>query len=181
MPRYAAFLRGINLGGRRLTNERLRGCFEQLGLDEVATFRASGNVIFGAGGGEAPDALARRIEHGLADALGWDVPVFLRTAAQMRAIAAHEPFSAAELAASKGRVQVALLADRPSAAVRERALALATEDDRLALAGAELYWLPRGRMSDSTLDLDALGRMLGPFTIRTKGTVDQIAARWFAP
>jgi len=181
MPRYAAFLRGINVTGRRVTNEGLRACFERLGLDDVATFRASGNVVFGADGGEAVPALARRIERGLAESLGWEVPVFARTAAQMRAIAAKEPFSAEALAASAGRVQVALLGGRPPAAARKQVLALASEEDRLALAGTELYWLPRAGMGVSALDLQAIERALGAFTVRTRGTIDQIAARWFAP
>jgi len=46
VSRLAAFLRGINLGGRRVTNDRLREPFEALGLEGVATYRASGNVIF---------------------------------------------------------------------------------------------------------------------------------------
>jgi uncharacterized protein (DUF1697 family) len=180
MPRYAAFLRGINLGGRRVTNEGLRACFAELGLEEPATFRASGNVIFSADGGERLDALARRIEEGLAASLGYEVPVFARTGAQMRAIAAHEPFSDVQLAATAGRLQITLLARRPSAAARKRVLALATDEDRLAIEGTEIYWLPRGRMSDSALDLKAIDRELGPGTMRTKGTIDEIAARWFA-
>ena len=52
---YVAFLRGMNLGGRRIKNEELRAEFEALGFEEVATFRASGNVIFGASGGESEE------------------------------------------------------------------------------------------------------------------------------
>ena len=53
MDRYVAFLRGMNLGSRRIKNDELRAEFEQLGFEDVATFRASGNVIFGRGGGRA--------------------------------------------------------------------------------------------------------------------------------
>ncbi len=48
MERYVAFLRGMNLGNRRIKNEELRAEFEAMGFEEVATFRASGNVIFAA-------------------------------------------------------------------------------------------------------------------------------------
>ena len=48
MERYVAFLRGMNLGERRIKNDELGLEFEALGLDEVASFRASGNVIFAA-------------------------------------------------------------------------------------------------------------------------------------
>lgn len=179
MPRYAAFLRGINVSGRRLTNERLAGCFESLGLEEVATFRASGNVVFG-----APDAdqesLRSRIEGGLEQGLGFEVRTYLRTRAQVRAIARHEPFEAELLAASTGKLQVALLSRTPSASARRKALAHASEQDRLAIRAAELYWLPAGGMMESELDLDELARILGPMTIRTKGTIEQIAAKHFA-
>lgn len=52
--------------------------------------------------------------------------------------------------------------------------------DRLAIEGRELCWLPKGGMSESELDPEALATTLGPTTIRTKGTIDQIAARQFA-
>ena len=178
MNRYVAFLRGMNLGNRRITNDDLRSHFEALGCDEVATFRASGNVIFAADD-ESRAKLTARLEDGLADALGYEVRVFLRSAKEIAAIAAHEPFGAKDRAASDGKLQVALLTKKPAAAKRKAALAFATDADRLAVEGRELYWLPQGRMSDSELDLKALDTILGSMTIRTKGTIDQIAAKFF--
>lgn len=175
MDRYAAFLRGMNLGGRRITNDALRAHFEALGCAEVATFRASGNVIFTKGGRLAE--LTARLEAGLAEALGYEVPVFLRSAKELLAISGHEPFDERHLAASTGKLQVALLTKKPSAAAAKKALALATDADRLTISRRELYWLPKGGMSESELDLKALATILGPTTIRTKGTIDQITAR----
>src|SRR4051794_184860 len=86
MERYVAFLRGMNLGGRRIKNEELRAEFEALGFEEVATFRASGNVIFAASK-ESESRLRERIEAGLGEALGYAVPVFLRSCAEVAAIA----------------------------------------------------------------------------------------------
>jgi uncharacterized protein (DUF1697 family) len=168
----------MNLGGRRIANEALRSHFEALGCEEVATFRASGNVVF-AGGGR-PTEVTARLEKGLAEALGYEVPVFLRTAKELLAIAAHLPFDEKAIAASKGKLQIALLTRKPTAAAVKKALALATDDDRLAIEARELYWLPKGGMSESELDLSELAEILGPTTIRTKGTIDQIAAKHFA-
>jgi uncharacterized protein (DUF1697 family) len=179
MNRYVAFLRGMNLGGRRIKNEELRARFEALGCEDVATFRASGNVIF-ASDGEPPAKLTSRLEDGLAETLGYEVPVFLRSGKELLAIAAREPFEAKHVAASKGKLQIALLTKKPSAAAVKKALAMATEADRLAVEGRELYWLPDGGLSDSELDLKALAAALGPTTIRTKGTIDQISARYFS-
>lgn len=178
MERYVAFLRGMNLGGRRIKNEELRAEFEALGFCGVGCFRASGNVVFAVD--EKDEArLAKKIEAGLGDALGYEVPVFLRNAAELRAVAAHEPFDAAAQGASKGKLQVAFLLEKPKAAARNEVLALASDEDRLAIEGRELYWLPQGGISESELDLNAIGTALGLTTMRTMGTVGQIAAKYF--
>jgi uncharacterized protein (DUF1697 family) len=178
MDRYVAFLRGMNLGGRRITNDDLRSHFEALGCEEVATFRASGNVVFSADR-ELPAKLTARLEDGLADVLGYEAPVFLRSAKELLAIAAHEPFDAQAFDASTGKLQIAMLRKKPAVEAGESVLVLSSEADRLAVEGRELYWLPQGRMSDSELDLNALATVLGLMTIRTKGTIDQIAAKYF--
>jgi uncharacterized protein (DUF1697 family) len=177
MERYVAFLRGMNLGGRRIKNDKLRAEFEALGLGEVATFRASGNVAFGSDDGENEAALAARIEAGLSKALSYQVPVFLRSAAEVATVAAQQPFDATVTAASKGKLQVSLLLKKPPAPAREKVLALASEKDLLAIEGRELYWLPSGGTIDSELDLPAIDAALGKGTMRTKGTIEQIAAR----
>jgi uncharacterized protein (DUF1697 family) len=176
MEHYVAFLRGMNLGGRRIKNDELRREFEALGFADVACFRASGNVIFGADGGDEGE-LAARMEAGLGEALGYAVPVFLRSAPELLSIAASEPFEASLVAASKGKLQVVLLLDVPTKKQRKDALDMATDEDRLAIDGRELYWLPNGGMSESELDLKAIGAALGLTTIRTKGTIDQIVAK----
>jgi uncharacterized protein (DUF1697 family) len=179
MARYAAFLRGINVGGHRITNAELGKACEAVGLEDVATFRASGNVIFGAEDGQA-DAIVERIEAGLGETLGYEVPVFLRTAAEVTAIAAHEPFPGELVAGSAGKLQVSLLAAKPSATAKKAVLALADDSDRLAIRNRELYWLPSGGLMDSELDQDAIEAALGISTRRTKGTIEQVAAKYFS-
>lgn len=178
MERYVAFLRGMNLGGRRIRNEELRRHFEEMGLEEVATFRASGNVIFATPKREAEGKLVRRVEGELGGRLGYEVPVFLRRIEEVAAIAAREPFDAKAVAKSKGKLQVSFLQKKPSAAVRKKALAAATDEDLLAIEGRELYWLPSGGISESDLDWKPIDAALGPGTIRTMGTVEQIAAKY---
>ena len=70
-----------------------------------------------------------------------------------------------------------MLPGKPSAAARKEALALASDEDLLAIDGRELYWLPQARMFDSELDLKALEALVGPWTMRTMGTIEQIAAK----
>jgi uncharacterized protein (DUF1697 family) len=177
--RYAAFLRGINVAGRRAASEELRACFAALGFDRVATFRASGNVVFASDGGR-PGELAERIEPALAAALGYEVRAFLRTDAEMRAMAELRPFPADAVEASAGKLQVIMLLERPPKRVRDEMLALATEEDRLAFGDRELYWLPSGGMLESSLDRRGIEKAIGPTTTRTKGTVDLMAGKYFS-
>lgn len=178
-PTHAAFLKGMNLGNRRLTNEELRGHFEAAGLTDVATFRASGNVVFSSPRRRSERALTELIESELASLLGYPVATFVRTGQELRAIAGAEPFDDATRARLHGKAQVMLLGGVPRAKARRAALALAGEDDALAFGGSELFWLPAGGISDSALDMKALERALGPTTVRTMGTIEQIAARHF--
>ncbi|HEX3509954.1 MAG TPA: DUF1697 domain-containing protein [Solirubrobacteraceae bacterium] len=179
MGEYAAFLRGMNLGRRRITNQELAAAFTEIGFTQVRTFRASGNVAFEARG-EPPEGLVARIESGLAGALGYAVPTFLRRAEEVCEIAAYAPFPPALVTGSAGKLQVGLLARDPGADGRDAALALSSERDRLSLGGRELYWLPDGGISESELDLKAVERALGPMTIRTMGTLEQMARKHFA-
>lgn len=176
MQRYVAFLRGMNLGNRRIKNEELRALFTSLEFDQVATFRASGNVVFAAGGG-GEKALAQRVEAGLREGLGYEVPVYLRSCAEVREIAGREPFDLKRVKGSGGKLQVSLLRKPPAAKARRDVLALATEEDLLAIEGRELYWLPSGGLLDSKLDLKAIDALVGPDTRRTMGTIEQIAAK----
>src|SRR4051812_29802226 len=95
MPRLIAFLRAINVGGHNVTMAQLRKEFEALGLKEVETFIASGNVIFTS---RATDlrALERKIEAQLQRALGYEVATFVRTCSEVAALAEYRPFPAAQ-------------------------------------------------------------------------------------
>jgi uncharacterized protein (DUF1697 family) len=178
MNRYVAFLRGMNLGNRRIKNEELRTHFEAMGLEEVATFRASGNVIFATPKREAEAKLAGRVEAELDERLGYGVPVFLRSADEIAAIAAQKPFPAAKVKKSKGKLQVSLLKKKPNAAAKKKVLALASDEDLLVIEGRELYWLPSGGLLESDLDLKAIEKLVGSDTRRTMGTIEQIAAKY---
>jgi uncharacterized protein (DUF1697 family) len=179
MSSYAAFLRGINVGGHRIKSEELRSLFEQLGLTDVATFRASGNVVFTAKQ-ESIDKLRLRIEAHLESSLSYTVGTFLRTAKQVRAIADFDPFDVSLVEASAGKLQVTMLPATPSTSARNDVLRLATDQDRLAFGASELYWLPSGSILDSALDLKAIGKLLGMSTTRTKGTIEQLAQKYFS-
>ncbi len=92
MASYAAFLRGVNVGGnRKLAMADVRQAFARLGFANVRTLLASGNVLF-----ESPRkdvrGLVRTIEQGLAKACGMEVSVILRTRGELEKLLAADPF-----------------------------------------------------------------------------------------
>lgn len=178
MEHYVAFLRGINLGNRRIKNPELVRHFEQMGLEGVATFRASGNVVFADPSGDSEAKLRARVEAELDAQLGYDVAVFLRSFEEVAAITAREPFDAQAIARSKGKPQVQLLAKKPTAAAMKKVLALAGPDDEMTFEGRELHWLPSTGLSETEVDLKAIDKALGRGTMRTAGTIEQIAAKY---
>ncbi|MGD9736355.1 MAG: DUF1697 domain-containing protein [Solirubrobacterales bacterium] len=178
MEHYVAFLRGINLGNRRVKSPELVKHFEAIGLEEVATYRASGNVVFADPSGNSEAKLQKRVEAELDERLGYDVAVFLRSFEEVAAIAARAPFDARSIARSKGKPQVQLLAEKPSAAAKRKVLALAGPDDEMVFEGRELHWLPSTGLSETEVDLKAIDRALGRGTMRTAGTLEQIAAKY---
>ncbi len=176
MPTYVAFLRGLNVQGRRVKNDELCACFEDVGLERVSAFLASGNVIFHCGRRSAAK-LETQIELALTERLGYQVPTFLRNAGDVGEIARKRPFPNAAVESSAGNLEVALLSTSPTISARTSALALATADDHLDINGREMYWLPKGTLSESGLNLKTLGRILGPMTIRAQRTIIRLATK----
>jgi uncharacterized protein (DUF1697 family) len=175
---YVAFLRGINLGNRRIKSPELKKHFEAMGLEEVATFRASGNVVFADPEGESEAKLQKRVEADLEERLGYDVTVFLRSFEEVEAIAAEDPFDPKAVARSKGKPQVGLLGKKPTATAKKKAKALAGPDDEMTFGRRELHWLPSTGLSETEVDFKALDKALGRGTIRTKGTIEAIAKKY---
>ena len=100
MPRLIAFLRAINVGGHTVKMDYLRQLFESMGFTGIETFIASGNVIFTSQAADNPANLERAIESGLRLALGYEVATFIRTEAELAAIAAYSPFEPAAIEAA---------------------------------------------------------------------------------
>jgi uncharacterized protein (DUF1697 family) len=179
MKQYFAFLRGINVGGHTVRMEDLRKMFEGIGFFDVATFIASGNVIFNASARSAA-ALERQIEEHLLGGLGYAAATFLRTASELEAITRHPSFEALDRAGRGSTLHVMLLREEPPADFRRKVAALTTASDELVVHGRELYWLCHTRLSDSPLFkgsiVDKTIGMQG--TMRNANTVRKLLAKY---
>lgn len=75
--RYVALLRGINVGGKTLIKmAELKACVEELGLDQVTTYIASGNVLFESGE-EDLVRLETKLERAIEERFGLPVKVVI--------------------------------------------------------------------------------------------------------
>jgi uncharacterized protein (DUF1697 family) len=178
MPRYIAFLRAINVGGHVVKMDYLRKLFEALGFEHVESFIASGNVIF-----DAPEAsgekLEKQIERHLRQALGYEVATFLRSPAELEAIASYKPFAASEINAEGRSLNIAFLAAPPVSEARDKLLALRNDIDAFAVHEREVYWLRRPPISESRFTGAMLEKTLGmPATVRNVTTVRKLAAKY---
>jgi uncharacterized protein (DUF1697 family) len=174
MTRYVALLRAVNITTRPLKMERLRALLAELGLANVSTYIASGNALFDAD--ETAGALEARIEAHLHAALGFEVATFLRTDRQMTAIAAYQPFDAADTAAAFG-LMVMFLKSPPDAAQTAKLMTYRRAGDDFAVHEREVYWLRRTQQSETNFSAATLERILrAPGTMRNSTTVRKLAA-----
>jgi len=177
MPKLVAFLRAINVGGHTVSMDTLRREFEAIGLKAVGTFMASGNVVFTAPPGKAT-ALERKIEKRLHDSLGYEVRTFIRTEAEVAAIAGYKPFEEAQLRSAQA-VNVAFLGDPLEPAAVKLLMAMRTPIDDFHVNGREMYWLCRKKQSESTFSNARFEKALGGrATFRGVKTIVKLAAKY---
>jgi uncharacterized protein (DUF1697 family) len=154
----------------------LREAFESLGFVRVATFLGSGNVVFETRAKDS-GALERKIERALQQALGYTVPVFIRTHAELKEIASWEPFEDSKTLGAD--LNIILLANNLNARSKAKLLALKTKTDRFRVRGREIYWCRRKKPGTSLFATVPLAKLLRvPFTIRGANTIRKLVAKW---
>ena len=176
--RLVAFLRALNVGGHNVKMDRLRELFESLGLSNVETFIASGNVIFDAPA-ESARTLEEKIESHLRESLGYEVATFIRSTSELADIAGYRPFATSELDKEGDSLYIAFLRSQPGGEAEERLSAFRTEIDDFHVHERELYWLCRKKSSESAFSGALLEKTIGmPATMRNASTVRKLAAKY---
>lgn len=143
MTRYAAFLRGVNVGGRKVLKDDLLRCFTDLGFTEVTTFLQSGNVVFESALDDV-GVLRRRIEAGLAQQFGMPVITFVYPLSEIKTLIEQYPFERHEdyhayAVLTDGQIKE-MLDDWPAD----------NGTDKVALSALGFYWsVPKGLTLDS--------------------------------
>jgi uncharacterized protein (DUF1697 family) len=157
----------------------LRRVFQSLGFSKVATFIASGNVMFETTT-KKTNMLERKIEKALHEALGYEVRTFIRGEAELTKIANYHPFPESKLDTS-WHCNIIFLADNLTPTLKRNMKALRTNTDAFEVRGREIYWVRRTKNGAlfSTVPLEKiLGRA---FTVRGADTIKRIASKWCSP
>jgi uncharacterized protein (DUF1697 family) len=146
MARYVALLRGVNVGNIKVKSADLAAMARGLGLDDVRTVLATGNLLFSSD--EKTAALKKRIETGLRDTFGYDAWIVLTTADHLGAVVDAYPFDPERDGYHPyvlfGSDQVVL--DEIAKAAAE----LPPADEQVAPGDGVMYWeCPRGSSTDT--------------------------------
>lgn len=176
---YIALLRGINVGGHRVQMADLRTRFSELGFTNVETFIASGNVIFETNVPN-PAELQAQIEYHLHRSLGYAVPTFLRTPQELATVAAARPFTDSLLDTGAATLSIMFTDVVLPLEFHDQLRPFETALDAFYVAGREIFWLCRGKTTESLVDWPVLGRVvpLPPMTVRNATTVRKLAAKY---
>jgi uncharacterized protein (DUF1697 family) len=175
MPRFVAFLRAVNVGGRVVTRDALKRAFESAGAADPETFLASGNVVFSS---KVFGGLEAKLARALAASLSFEVPVFVRALDEVAGLAAHRPFAERDVA-SFPTFLVGFLSKNLDAAGVERLSALETPMDRFHLRGRDFWWLSKHHQARPAITGRQLEKALGQATtLRNVNTIRRIAERY---
>jgi uncharacterized protein (DUF1697 family) len=135
--RSVALLRGVNLAAhKRMKMVDLVTVFEKCGCKEVATYIQSGNVAFTAPAGGIDAAM---LEAAIQKRFGFSAPVVLRTAEELDAAIAANPYP--ECDQERDRPHISFLADEPLAEHVALLDPQRSPGDSFTVRGRELYLL----------------------------------------
>lgn len=170
--KYAAFLRGINVGGRTsIKMQRLREVFAALGFENVKTYIQSGNVVFETR--ETDDRkLAAEIEAAIEREF-FKTPVMVRSFEEIKDAVAHNPFAGEEF--EDKLFHIVFLAEKLSDEKTAMLLANSRETEKFAVRNREVYCLLKNGVADSLLGKKYIDvKLKTPATARNWRTVNKI-------
>jgi uncharacterized protein (DUF1697 family) len=171
MTQYAAFLRGVNVGGVNLKMAEVAKAFEDAGFTNVRTILATGNVLMESRSGV--DAVRKKAEKALRDAFGYDAWVLAYDIKTVAAISKAYPF---EREVEGHHSYVTFVTDGD---VLDELAGLAKEagpDEKIKRGKGVIYWqVPKTGTLDTTIG-KTMGkkRYKSSTTTRNLRTVDKV-------
>lgn len=173
MTRVAAFVRGVNVGGKKLVMAEFRQLLTDLGLADVSTVLNSGNAVFASG--LDPAELEDRIVAALESELELRASCLVRTGAELAAVLAAHPFPG--LATNGSRMMVLFVSAHPGAGVLVEHDPVTLDPGRVAVGDRVVYqWCPDGVLAAPDVSTFVARRWGVTVTGRNWNTVQKLAA-----
>jgi uncharacterized protein (DUF1697 family) len=170
MTRYAAFLRGVNVGGVNLKMAEVAKAFEEAGFTNVRTILASGNVLMESRSGV--DAVRKKAEKALRDAFGYDAWVLAYDIETVRTISDNFPF---EREVEGHHSYVTFVTDEK---VLDELAALGKDagpDEKVKRGKGVIYWqAPKGTLGTTIGKTMGMKRYKSSTTTRNLRTLDKV-------
>jgi uncharacterized protein (DUF1697 family) len=145
MTAYVALLRGVNVGGVTVRSAALADMARGMGLADVRTVLASGNLLFSAD--EPAKKLKNRVEGALRDTFGYDAWIVLTTVDHLGRVIDAFPF------AERDDYQPWVVFGSEPAVLDEiekAAAGLDDADERIERGDGVVYWeCPKGSSTDT--------------------------------
>jgi uncharacterized protein (DUF1697 family) len=172
VTRFVALLRGVNVGGITVKSAALAAMARDIGLDDVRTVLASGNLAFSAN--DDKRALKARIEAALGDTFGYDAWIVLTTAEHLESVIDAYPFDP-----ERDGYHPYVLFGSDQTVLDEIAAAAAALDgaiEQVAPGDGVVYWeCPRGSSTDTPFaKLVAKGKYRSTTTNRNLRTLRKL-------
>ena len=174
MPKYIAFLRAINVGGRVVKMDALKQHFAMPGFKNIATYIQSGNVVFDHTNTDT-EILTKKIEQKLHKELGYEVKTLLRTPADIESVIKNNPFSnhAEDMA-----LHVTFLSAIPDPELLTQLISMQIESEKFNCIDNILYVLvKKGKYGESKFSNNFIEKKLKlSATTRNWATVNKMLA-----
>ncbi len=148
MNKKVAILRGINVGGnRKILMADLKLLFEELGFSNIITYIQSGNVLFNSN--TENELLADQIEQAITANFGFDVPVIVRSAIELKKAIDTNPFYDAD--ADVNKLHLSFLKEKPTAENLQHTVSYNYEPDKFVIDGKEVFIFCENKYHESKL------------------------------
>jgi uncharacterized protein (DUF1697 family) len=149
----------------------LRALFERAGYDDVRTLLQSGNVVLASA--EPAEDVACDLERRIADGLGMDVDVIVRTAEELEEIVSGAPL--ADVATDPRRHFVVFLPEPPDDGTLAELGSQDFSPDRFAAGRREVFaWCPEGMQGSRLMKELGRRRLARTYTVRNFSTVTKL-------
>jgi len=175
MNRYIAILRGINVSGAKtIKMEDLRKNFQKQGFENITTYIQSGNVIF-TSGETVPSKLASKIAEAIKTDFGFDVPVIVLSADELKTIISNNPLNNGTN--DTAFLHVTFLTEKPAAFKFSDIEAKKQGDEEIIISGKVVYlFCPHGYGKTKLTNTFLESKLKVAATTRNWKTVTELSA-----